>query len=118
MSVLERSHEIGMMLAIGLNKGKTMLLIIIESLCLSIVAGPLGVLLGKLVIAYYGTYGLDLSSMAKSLEQWGIDPVIKMQVHSDTYIGVFVLIAVTNLLASIYPAIKAIKLKPAETIRK
>ena len=56
--------------------------------------------------------------MAKSLEQWGIDPIIKMQVHSDTYIGVFVLIAVTNLLASIYPAIKAIKLKPAEAIRK
>ncbi len=118
MSVLERSHEIGMMLAIGLNKGKTMLLIIIESLCLSLVAGPIGILLGKLVIAYYGVHGLDLSSMAKSLEQWGIDPIIKMQVHSDTYIGVFVLIAVTNLLASIYPAIKAIKLKPAEAIRK
>ena len=70
------------------------------------------------IIAYYGTHGLDLSSMAKSLEQWGIDPIIKMQVHSDTYIGVFVLIAVTNLFASIYPAIKAIKLKPAEAIRK
>jgi len=118
MSVLERKYEIGMMLAIGLNKAKTMLLIIIESLCLSAVAGPLGIILSNLMIMYFAQNGLDLSVISKSLETWGIDPIIIMKVNPQTYWAIFILITLTNIGAAIYPAIKAMRLRPAEAIRK
>lgn len=118
MAVLERTHELGMMIAIGLNKAKMLKLILLESFALTLFAGPLGLILAYFIVEYFGKYGIDMGAIAESLEQYGMDPIIKTQVEFSTYIIIFILIAVTNMIGALYPALKAIRLKPAQAIRK
>jgi len=46
MVVLERIKEIGMLMAIGMNRLRVFLMIVLESIFLSLTGGVIGVLLG------------------------------------------------------------------------
>ncbi len=118
MAVLERIRELGMLKAIGMNKFRLFFMIMIETMFLSIVACPIGLLLGYLTLNYFGSEGLDLSAYAKGLEQLGYSTKIYPAVLTEHFIILTLGILITSILASIYPAVKAVKLKPAEALRK
>jgi putative ABC transport system permease protein len=117
MAVLERKRELGMLMSVGMNKTKVFLMIVVETVFISLVGGPLGVLLGYLTVTYFGTAGIDLSVFAKGLEEFGISPVIYPSLEPEFYVNVTAMVIVAALLSSIYPAIKALQLKPAEAVR-
>ncbi len=118
MAVLERIREIGMLMAIGMNKIRLFLMIMVETILLSFVAAPVGILLGYLTISYLGYYGIDLSAFSESLQNYGMSDVIYFSVDPSIYQRVPIAISITAILASLYPAFKAISLKPVEAIRK
>ncbi len=118
MAVLERIKELGMLMAIGMNKAKVFFMIFLETILLSILAAPFGMLLGYLSIQYFGSYGLNLSAFSESLQNFGMDEIIYFKVNPELYLEVPIAIMITAVLASIYPALKAIRLRPVEAIRK
>ena len=118
MAVLERTKELGMLMAIGMNKGKVFLTIVFETLMLAIVGAPIGMLLGWITITLTGKSGINMSMYQKGLEQFGMSGTVYPSLTPDTYVTVGVAIAITALLASIYPARKAVKLRPVEALRK
>jgi ABC-type lipoprotein release transport system permease subunit len=117
MAVLERKRELGMLMSVGMNKTKVFTMIVIETLFISLVGGPLGVLLGFLTITYFGSAGIDLSVVGKGLEEFGISTMIYPKLEPSFYLNVTIMVMIAALLASIYPAIKALQLKPAEAVR-
>ncbi|PCJ66372.1 MAG: hypothetical protein COA58_06230 [Bacteroidetes bacterium] len=117
MAVLERKKELGMLLSIGMNKKKVFWMIIWESIFLALIAGPLGILSTFVAVKIFGKYGIDLSFAAEGLRSVGLDSVIYPELNSNYYIIISVLVIVTAILSSIYPALKALKLNPAETLR-
>ncbi|NRB49676.1 MAG: ABC transporter permease [Saprospiraceae bacterium] len=118
MAVLERIRELGMLMGIGMNKLKVFLMIMLEAIFLGAVAAPIGLALGSLTIYFLGQSGLDLSMYSDSLEMYGMSPVVYFDVPSKVYWQIPVFVACTAILAALYPAYKAIKLKPVEAIRK
>lgn len=118
MSVLERTRELGMLRAVGMHKSSVFYMILLETIFLSLVGGPAGLLLGFLTNTWFGVRGMDLSAYAKSLEQLGFDAVFYPELDPVQYPILMVVVMVTALLGAIYPAIKAIKLNPVESIRK
>ena len=50
MSVLERIRELGMLMAIGLNKRKIFLMIMLETFYLTLIGCPIGLLVGWLTV--------------------------------------------------------------------
>lgn len=117
MAVLERKRELGMLMSVGMNKTKVFLMIVVETIFISMVGGPLGVLLGYLTVSYFGTAGIDLSIVGKGLEEFGISTIIYPSLEPWFYLNVTIMVLVAALLSSIYPAIKALQLKPAEAVR-
>jgi ABC-type lipoprotein release transport system permease subunit len=117
MAVLERKRELGMLMSVGMNKTKVFIMIVIETLFISLVGGPLGVLLGFATITYFGSAGIDLSVVGEGLEEFGISTMIYPTLESSFYLNVTIMVMIAALLASIYPAIKALQLKPAEAVR-
>ena len=117
MAVLERRRELGMLMSVGMNKTKVFLMIVVETIFISMVGGPLGVLLGYLTVTYFGSVGIDLSIVGKGLEEFGISTMIYPSLEPSFYLNVTVMVLVAALLSSIYPAIKALQLKPAEAVR-
>ena len=117
MAVLERIKEFGMLLSIGMNKAKVFLMVMLETIMLSMVGVPAGVLLGIVSIAYFKEYGLDLSNFSKAMQNYGINEVVRPYLTLEVYLFVIAAVFVTAVLAAIYPARKATGLNPAEAIR-
>jgi ABC-type lipoprotein release transport system permease subunit len=117
MAVLERTHEIGMLRSIGMHRWKVFVMIMVETILLSVIAGPLGVVLGFVTVSITGNRGLDMTAYADAISDFGLDTVFYPEIASATYIVLMVVVVFTALLGSIYPALKAIKINPLEAIR-
>ncbi len=117
MAVLERKRELGMLMSVGMNKTKVFFMIVLETVFISMVGGPIGVLLGYITVTYFGSAGIDLSVVGKGLESFGISTMIYTNLEPRFYIDVTVMVIVAAILSSIYPARKALQLKPAEAVR-
>lgn len=118
MSVLERIRELGMLMAIGLNKLKIFLMIMLETLYLSLIGCPVGLLIGWLSVKILGNYGINISMFSEGLTSYGFSPVIYPALDDQKYVIVAIMCLITALLSAIYPAYKALQLNPSDAIRK
>ncbi len=117
MVVLERTRELGMLMAIGMNKRRIFIMIMLETICLALVGALFGEVLSVIIINYFNKAGIDLSSVAEGMESVGYAAVTYPMLEPYRYFQITVLVIITGVLASIYPAFKALKLHPAEAIR-
>lgn len=117
MAVLERVKEIGMLMAVGMNKKRIFKMIILESSLLTVSGGALGILIGSGITKIFETVPINLSMFAEGLESYGFASQIYTSLHSDTLIIIAVLVIITGMLSAVYPARKAVKLNPAEATR-
>lgn len=117
MSVLDRVRDFGILLAVGMYRRRLFAMIIYESLFLSFSGGITGVLLGWGIIQYFHGTGIDLSSLSAGLSTYGIPSILHPYVRSSLFVSLTIMMVVTSLAAAIYPAIKAVRLKPVEAIR-
>jgi ABC-type lipoprotein release transport system permease subunit len=118
MSVLERIRELGMLMAIGLNKRKIFLMIMLETFYLTLVGSPLGLLLGWLTVTLLGKIGINISMFSEGLASYGFSSMIYPALDGQNYFIIAFMCFVTALLSAIYPAYKALQLNPSEAIRK
>lgn len=118
MAVLERTKELGMLMSVGMNKPRVFGMIVLETLLLGFISALVGMLLGWLTIQYFGGPGIDLSSWADGLKQFGMSTIIYPDLQGIFYLQLALSVVVTTLLASLYPAYKAISLRPVEAVRK
>ncbi len=118
MAVLDRVHEIGMLMAIGMSKIKIFRMIMQETVLLTLTGGVIGMAISWLLIVAVHKHGIDLSSVSKGMEAFGVEAIIYPALSAEYYFNVTIMILMTGLLASIYPAIKALKLNPVEAIRQ
>ena len=118
MAVLERVRELGMLMAIGMNKLRVFLMIIYETVMVSMIGVPIGLLVGYLTIIWLKDKGIDLSNWSEGLKQFGISQIVKPDLDAKYYLWIGLAVAITALLGAIYPSLKAIRLKPVEAMRK
>ncbi len=118
MSVLERIRELGMLMAIGLNKRKIFLMIMLETFYLTLVGSPLGLLLGWLTVTLLGKIGINISMFSEGLASYGFSSMIYPALDGQNYFIIAFMCFLTALLSAIYPAYKALQLNPSEAIRK
>ncbi len=118
MAVLERFHELGVLMAIGMNKFSVFMMIMLETLYLAIIGGICGLLLAYGTIQILGRTGIDLSAFAKGLSAYGMDTLVYPALQNNQYLEIFIMIFIAAILSAIYPAYKALKLNPVQAIRK
>ena len=117
MSVMERIREFGVLMAIGMKRRRVFSMIIVETVSLSIVAAVIGMIIAALLINYFGNQGINLSAFAEGMSAWSISPILQPTLPINFYISITIMVLITAILSAIYPAIKAIKLIPAQAIR-
>ena len=117
MVILERRKEIGMLMAVGMNKIKVFTLILVETVQLSLVGGVVGVFAGGLISAYFETHAINMSMFAEGLSKIGWDSMVYCSVEIDMILNVTIMVIIAGIIASVYPAYKALKYDPAEALR-
>ncbi|BBE19044.1 ABC-type transport system [Aquipluma nitroreducens] len=117
MAVLERTKELGMLMAIGMNKFRVFMMILLETVMLSLVGGVCGIVLGWMLNLYFGVKGIDLGAWSTAYKSMGFDTLVYTKLSWSISFEIAVMVVVTGIIAAIYPAMKALKLKPAEAVR-
>lgn len=119
MSVLERTREIGMLTALGMNRVRVFFLILSETVLLTLIGVPLGLLSAWLVINYFSSAGIDISSFSgAAMSGFGFSSIIYPQFPRDQIFTVLLIVVATALISSLFPSLKAIKLQPADALRQ
>jgi putative ABC transport system permease protein len=106
MSVMERTHEIGVMKAIGAKSSDILSLFLIETGMISIIGGVSGCIIG-----IFGAY--VICAMISMMAGMDISPIITL---NSIIIGLIVAIGV-GILSGLYPARRASKMSPLEALR-
>ena len=117
MSVVDRVHEFGVLMAVGMKKSRLFKLIVLETVLLSLTGGMLGIIFGFSTIALFAKIGIDLSIVAKSMESFGAETMLFPALPPEMYFILTPMIIVVANIAAIFPAIKATRLAPSEAIR-
>lgn len=118
MSVMERTRELGVMLALGTRGSQLVLTILFEALFLALLGVVAGTVLGGLIVAWLNRSGIDLSAIAGSFEAIpGItDKVYPVLILDHVWLPSVLLFA-CSVLVALYPAKRAARLDPVEAIR-
>lgn len=118
MSVFERIREFGVMKAVGVGPGKVAALILAETVLQAVVASLLALALGVPASLYFQTHGIDLSSFMSGTTIGGVamTPVWRCDLTLDSVVQPLGFLFVINLMAVIYPAIKAALIKPVDAL--
>jgi ABC-type lipoprotein release transport system permease subunit len=121
VSVTERMREFGIMLAIGYSSRDIHALVMLESLWLGLVGLVVGVILTAGPYLWLHAHGIDMTAMIGKgnveLAGIAISPVFKVEIFPGNAVFIAVAALVATLAAGIYPAWKAGRIAPVETIR-
>ena len=117
MAIMERVREIGMLMAIGMNKAQVFFMIMLETIFLSITGGAIGLSLSWATVTILGISGIDLSAIAEGLNSMGYSSFVYPELDLIYYALIGGLVIITAIFASIMPARKALKFNPAEAVR-
>ncbi len=117
MVIYERIYEFGVMMANGVFPKKIRHILYIESFFITFIGTVVGFIVTGLILGYWKSVGLDLSSFAKGLSTFGVGAIIYPDVTTfDVLIGVAV-INVIVFCAILYPAHKASRFEVVDAIR-
>ncbi len=112
MLVLEKTREIGMLMAMGANPAMIRRLFLIESGILGLIGGISGSLFGYVVSAYF--HSLHVTVTAATAPQ----PItLKFLVSPVDMVAFPILALILAMLAGVYPAHKASKLDPVVALK-
>jgi putative ABC transport system permease protein len=117
MSVIERVREFGVLMAVGMKRSRVFYMIMMETISLSFIGGIVGLVLALILIQYFGIVGINLSAFTEGLSQWSLGSRLYTSLPFSFYPPLALMVLATAVIAAFYPALKAIRLKPATAIR-
>jgi ABC-type lipoprotein release transport system permease subunit len=116
MAVFERIREFGLLRAMGMKPGWVIGEVLSESFFLLVMGLAAGNLLGTATVAVTAQTGIDLSAFAEGMEFVGMSRVIIPVLYLRDLITANLTVLILGLLISLYPAIKAARIKPVEAM--
>jgi putative ABC transport system permease protein len=117
MSVLERRKEIGTLGALGMEKGKIVLLFLTEGLLISALGALCGIGAGFAIVSTAGRIGFDVNAFGGgSVSGMGFSRIIYPSLSWNQYLFVFLLGIGISFIASYIPSRMAAGVEPADAL--
>lgn len=118
MMIAERKREFGVLVAIGMQKGRLMRILSIEMLFLGIMGLAAGLMASMPLILYFNHYPIVLKGdLAKMMEDYGWDAVMPTAPVGPYFYMQAAVVAIMVIIATIYPLRKIGRLKEIEALR-
>ena len=118
MSVLERTREFGIVLALGMSRARLLGLVLLESMVLGIAGVVAGNALGLSITGYFAAAGMNVGAFEAGLRTMpGLSDVIFPVLLAERSFMLSALVFAIACLTALYPAAKAARLDPSRAIR-
>ena len=118
MATYERRREIAVMLALGARPLSVVKTVLYEAAAMGLVALALGLVVSLPLMFWWNTAPPDLRGLYGDLTMQGvlIRPVLRVEWNLGSWVGGGIALVVTALLAALYPAARAARVPPADTL--
>ncbi len=116
MSVLERTREFGIMLALGATPLRIGTLVFIETALLALIGLLIGLAIGILIAATLSKVGFTYPGLEELMGQYGLPGMIYPKLSATSILLGPAVILTFILIAALYPALRIRKLQPVEAI--
>ena len=121
VSVMERLREFGILLAIGFSPRRLFSLVMLESFWLGVVGLFFAILITAWPYYYLANTGIDMSAMIgegnAEVAGVAIAPLLKASIYPEKLFFIGLAVVAATLLSGLYPAWKAGRIEPVESIR-
>ena len=115
-SVMERTKEFGMLRALGMNRRTIILQVVVESMLIMTIGTVFGLLFSYFAFLSLAD-GLDMSAWASGLESFGMKAILYPVLRVDDFVTIAMMSLVMGVLASYWPAKRAMRITPLEAMR-
>jgi len=117
MSVLERTREFGVIMALGIKPRRLALLVLLETFLMAAIGLLIGVFLGSMVAAYFAQAGFSYPGMEELADKFNLPSVMYPSLAPFSLLLGPSVVFVFCMFAAIYPALKLYQLRPVEAMR-
>ena len=118
MATFERRRELAVMLALGTTPGRILLTVLSEALALGVLSLAVGAAITFPLMVWWHNAPPDMSWLYGDFTMFGalIRPVLRVEYNAGMAVWTAVALVLTALLAALYPAVRAARLPPADTL--
>jgi len=119
MMLMERQFEFGVLVAIGMQKMKLAVIIIMENILISVLGALVGTALSVPVILYFYKYPIQITGTLKeTYENFGFEPVFYFSIEPYIFYSQTIVVGCIALFLSFYPLVSVFRLNPVQAMRK
>ncbi len=117
MSVLERTHEFGIVMSLGLTPGRLGRLVLLETTIMGLMGLVLGAIFGGLLTWWLSFHGFAYPGMDEMAAKFNLPARFYPEVSTISLLSGPVVVFLFTVLAALYPALRLHKLHPVEAMR-
>ncbi|OGI08170.1 MAG: hypothetical protein A2Y40_08075 [Candidatus Margulisbacteria bacterium GWF2_35_9] len=117
ISIFERVKEYGILMAIGTPFKQVKRMIYFESFLVGFIGYLIGSVIGGAACLYFHLKGLDLSSFAKGLNDYGMAAITYSNFKASYFVLGFSMVTITTYLSAVIPVWRLKKMNPVQAIR-
>jgi putative ABC transport system permease protein len=119
MMAMERTHEFGMLMAIGMKRSYLAMVTIVESVMLTLTGVVAGTILGAPIMYYFHAHPIRMTgAAAEATLRYGFEPIMPTSLDPTIACWQALTILVIALLADLYPLSLIFRLDAVAAMRK
>lgn len=117
MSILERTREFGVLLALGMSPGNISRMVLVETLLILCIGLGLGFIFGYLLTDYYAYVGIHFEEAQEIFSRYGLGGGIYPDLNIITLLAGPSIIAISVLLAGLFPILRIHRMQAVAAMR-
>lgn len=117
MSVLDRTREFGIVMALGLTPGRLGRLVLLETGLMAGLGLLFGLALGAAVVLFFGIYGFTYPGLEEMAARFNLPGRIYPSMTPSSLLLGPVTVFLACLVAAAYPALKLLRMQPVAAMR-
>jgi ABC-type antimicrobial peptide transport system permease subunit len=117
MSVLERTHEFGIVMSLGLRPGRLSRLVLLETTLMGLAGLVIGAAVGGLFTLYFSINGFSYPGMDELASNFNLPSEFFPRVSVLSLLLGPTVVLIGSVLSAFYPALRLHWLRPVEAVR-
>ena len=119
MMTTERIREFGVINALGLSEKKLSVMVVIETVLLSLLAAVAGTMLSLPIVLYFAYHPIRLTGeAAKAMVNFGVEPVLPMLLDGKIFMAQVAIVFLITMVTVSYPLVLLRKFNPVAAMRR
>jgi ABC-type lipoprotein release transport system permease subunit len=119
MMTAERMYEFGMLIAIGMKKMRLGLMLLSETIMITVMGTLIGLVLAVPPVWYFREKPIRISgNAAAAYEQFGFEPIFPTVMEVDIFITQALIVLIMTLIIGLYPVWNVSRIDPVKAMKK